>query len=278
VCSSDLIRSAFDMALYDIAAKAANMPLFRFLGGERRPIRTDMTISIQEEVEHTVARAKEILAAGFDTIKLKVGRPGLGDVAHVEAVRELAGPDVHLRIDANQGWDLATAVANIEAMKSLNLQYAEQPLKAWDLDGLARLRCKANTPICVDESVFDHVDALKVVQAGAADYINIKLGKSGGIHTALKINAIAEAADIRCMIGCFGESRLGLSAAAHVAVARPNITFIDLDAAYQFDDDPITGGLRYDQPVGGAIDLPDLPGLGAEFDEECLEGGLHLVA
>ncbi len=104
------------MALYDIAAKAADMPLYQFLGGEQRPIRTDLTIGMQDSVEQTLALAQSILDRGFDAIKMKVGRPGLEDVAHVAAVRELAGPNIAIKIDSNQGWDYPTAVANIEAM------------------------------------------------------------------------------------------------------------------------------------------------------------------
>ena len=128
------IRSGFDMALYDLAAKAANMPLYQFLGGtlladgQPRVLRTDMTIGIQDTVEETVKEAKAILDAGFDAIKLKVSRAGLEDVAHVAAVRELAGPDIAIKMDSNQGWDYPTAVANINAMKPLDLQYSEQPL------------------------------------------------------------------------------------------------------------------------------------------------------
>ena len=265
------IRSAFDMALYDIAAKAADMPLYQFLGGEQRPIRTDLTIGMQDSVEQTLALAQSILDRGFDAIKMKVGRPGLEDVAHVAAVRELAGPNIAIKIDSNQGWDYPTAVANIEAMIPLNLQYSEQPLAVWDFDNLARLRNKVSLPICADESVFDDKDALKLIKAGAADYLNIKLGKAGGLHTALKINAIAEAAGCKCMIGCFGESRLALSAAAHLAMARPNITFLDLDSAYTFKQDPVVGGIVYDEQEGGRIHVSEAPGLGAGFEERYLE-------
>ena len=265
------IRSAFDMALYDIAAKAANMPLYQFLGGERREIRTDMTIGIKDTVEETVAQAKSIIEEGFDAIKLKVGRPSLEDVPHVRAVRELVGPSIALKIDSNQGWDYPTAIANINAMKDLNLQYSEQPIAVWDHEGLARLRTKVNLPICADESVFTHRDALKLAKMEAVDYPNIKLGKAGGIHTGLKINAIAEAAGMKCMIGCFAESRLGLSAAVHLAMARPNICFIDLDSCYHFKTDPVIGGMTYDEEIGGLINLPDATGHGAEFDESQLE-------
>ena len=264
------IRAAFDMALYDIAAKAANMPLYQFLGGEQREIRTDLTIGWQDTVEQTRARAQAILDQNFDAIKLKVGRPGLEDVAHVAAVRELAGPDIQIKMDSNQGWDYPTAVANINAMKSLNLDYSEQPLPVWDIDGLARLRDKVDLPICADESVFDDKDALKLIRAGAADYLNIKLGKSGGIHTAVRINAVAEAAGSKCMIGCFGESRLALSAAAHLVLAKPNIVFLDLDSALDFKSDPVVGGMQYDSEVGGLIHVPETIGHGASFDESFL--------
>jgi L-alanine-DL-glutamate epimerase-like enolase superfamily enzyme len=261
------IRSAFDMALYDIAAKAANMPLYQFLGGERRELRTDMTIGLQDTVADTLRLAQCILDANFDAIKMKVGRSGLQDVEHVKAVRELAGPDIHLKIDSNQGWDYPTAVANINAMKPLNLQYSEQPLAVWDFDNIARLRSKVDLPICVDESVFDDKDAFKLVKLGAADYLNIKLGKAGGINTGLKINAIAEANACKCMIGCFAESRLALSAAAHMAMARSNIVFLDLDSAYDFVTDPVIGGIAYDEKVGGLLHIDDTPGIGASFDE-----------
>ena len=271
------IRSAFDMALYDLAAKAAGLPLYAFLGGEQRPLRSDLTIGVQDTVEATVSQANKILTAGFDAIKLKVGRSGLEDVPHVTAVRELAGPDVAIKIDSNQGWSYQEALANIEAMAPLNLQYSEQPIAAWDTENLRRLRQKVNLPICADESVFDHRDALKLVNAGAVDYLNIKLGKSGGIHTALKIIAIAEAAGCRCMIGCFAESRLGLSAAAHIAMARPNIHFIDLDSAYHLKQDPVLGGMTYDKQVGGLLHLSDSPGHGAEFDESFFDHEYHVT-
>ncbi|MDB9952444.1 dipeptide epimerase [Porticoccaceae bacterium] len=277
-------RSAYDMALYDIAAKAANMPLYQFLGGElkapegsqQRVLRTNLTIGIQDSVEQTVLQAQAILDQNFKAIKMKVGRTGLQDVAHVAAVRALAGPDVSIKIDSNQGWDYPTAVANINAMAPFNLQYSEQPLAVWDCNNLARLRDKVNLPICADESVFDDKDAFKLLTIGAADYLNIKLGKSGGIHTALKINAIAESAGAKCMIGCFGESRLALSAAAHLAAAKPNIVFLDLDSAFGFKSDPVIGGLRYDQQQGGVIHLDDVAGHGAAFDESGL-GDLFTV-
>ena len=269
------IRSAFDMALYDLRAKAAGLPLYALLGGGRREICTDLTIGLQDTVDETVAFAQRILAKGFDAIKLKVGRSGLEDVKHIKAVRQLVGPHIALKIDSNQGWTYQEAVANILAMAPLNLQYSEQPLAAWDFQNMRRLREKVDLPICADESVFDDKDALKLVSSGAVDYLNIKLGKSGGIHTGLNINAIAQAAGNRCMIGCFAESRLGLSAAAHLAMARPNIHYVDLDSAFKFNEDPVLGGMTYDKSGGGLLHVPEVPGHGAEFDEDYLGRGEH---
>jgi L-alanine-DL-glutamate epimerase-like enolase superfamily enzyme len=269
------LRSAFDMALYDILGQAAGLPLYALLGGERRPLRTDFTIGMQETVAKTLERLEECMAMGFNEVKLKVGRPGLADVEHVAAVRKQVGPDMVIKVDSNQGWDYPTAVANLRAMEPYKLQYSEQPLAAWDYENLRRLREKVDIPICADESVFDDRDALKLVSMGAVDYLNIKLGKSGGIGTALCIEAIARAAGSKCMIGCFAESRLGLTAAAHLASARPNISFLDLDSAYVLKIDPVDGGLSYDENTGGVIHLPDTPGLGASIREEFLQTCEH---
>jgi len=269
------LRSAFDTALYDILGQAAGLPLYQLLGGEQRPLRTDFTIGLQSTVSQTLERLREGVAQGFNEVKLKVGRPGLADVEHIAAVREQAGPEMAIKIDSNQGWDYPTAVANLRAMEPYGLLYSEQPIAAWDYENLRRLREKVITPICADESVFDDKDALKLVSMGAVDYLNIKLGKSGGITTALRIESIARAAGCKCMIGCFAESRLGLTAAAHLACARPNIAFLDLDSALNLKTDPVQGGMVYDENQGGGITLPDAPGLGASIAEEFLQNCEH---
>src|SRR6056297_3399551 len=240
------LRSAFDMALHDIAARHAGMPLYRFLGGEARELLTDATIGLCDSVEETA------------------------DLAHVASVRDLAGPERSLRIDSNGGWDYPTAVRNLDAMSSLDLEYAEQPVAAARLRSLRELRGVLRTPICVDESVFTACDALEVIRSDAADFINIKLGKAGGLAMATRIEAVADAAGCACMVGCFEESRLGLTAAAHLAAARPGIRFVDLDSAYNWDADPVIGGMTYVPDRGGLIRLPEGPGLGAALDENFL--------
>jgi len=260
------ILSAFDMALHDLAARAADVPLYLYLGGTKRALRTDRTISLCDGVDASIAKAEELIGAGIREIKIKTGRSGLQDIEHIKAVRATVGEEVAITIDSNGAWDLAAAIANISAMEKFNVCYSEQPLPRWNIVGLAELRRKVSVPICADESAFDDKDALRLIKADAIDYLNIKLGKSRGIATALRINAICEAAGKACMIGCFAESRLGLTAAAHLAMAKTNIRFLDLDSARGLPFDPIFGGAVFNYDCGGIITLDDGPGLACDVD------------
>ncbi|GAB3896355.1 mandelate racemase/muconate lactonizing enzyme family protein [Spirosoma agri] len=255
-------RSAFDMALHDIAAKTAGMPLYQFLGGSKRSLITDETIYISSP-ERMVDDALRIQAKGAEAIKVKLGTTLRDDIGRVEAIRKAIGDTIPIRTDANQGWDVVTASGVLRAIGDWNVQYCEQPIKRHDIAGLRQIRRNTTVPIMADESLFDSTDAIRLVREEAVDYFNIKLSKSGGIFDALKINAIAEAAGIPCMIGCMSESRLALTANAHYAAARQNVRFCDLDGCFEHASDPIQGGITYS---GYQIELPDAPGIGAEVD------------
>ena len=259
-------KSAFDMALYDLLAKRAGLPLYALLGGEKRVFFTDDTIGLGEP-EKMARQALDAKERGFPAIKVKLGTSREQDVARIEAIRAAVGGDLLLRIDANQGWDPVTAERILCDLARFDIQYCEEPVGHWNDAALCYLRQKSPIPLMADESLFDHHDAFRLASQGACDYFNIKLAKSGGIHTALKINAIAEGAGIQCMMGCMAETRLGLSAAAHVVSARPNIAFADLDSAFSQRTDVVTGGITYE---GGWIHLPDTPGHGADLKPEVL--------
>lgn len=263
------IRSAFDMALYDLLGKAAGLPLYVVLGGGKRPIFTDNTVGI--DTPDTMAeRALEIKERGFPAVKVKLGTTPQEDIERTRRIREALGPKLPIRIDANQGWDCVSAICALKGMEDKGVQYCEQPVAIWDLESMRKVRSRTTIPIMADESLFDEHDAFKLIAIEACDYLNIKLSKSAGIHTALKINAVAEAAGVRCMLGCMSETRLGLTAAAHVVSARPNIQFADLDSADMLAVDPIVGGMTYGE--GGRLILPDRPGLGADVDPAFLKG------
>jgi L-alanine-DL-glutamate epimerase-like enolase superfamily enzyme len=261
-------KSAFDLALYDLLGKRAGLPLYALLGGSNRRIQTDLTISITPP-EEIGAKALAIRNRDFRCIKLKLGTNHHDDVARVRAVREAVGNDVSLRVDANQGWNPTVAIAVLREIEQYGIEYCEQPVPAWNYDALKRVRDASPIPIVADEACFDHRDAWRLASMGAADMFNIKLCKASGIHNALKINAIAEAAGMKCMVGCMFETRIGISASAHLAAARPNIAYADLDAILLHAEDPVMEGVRYE---GDEVVLPDAPGIGADVDPAYLAG------
>ncbi len=262
------IKSAFDMALYDIAAKHTNQPLYQFLGGSKKEIETDLTIGI----DTPAAMAKTAIAykaKGVRIIKIKLGKKGDEDIERVKQIRLAVGEDMVLRIDANQGWSFETAVTVLQEIEKYKIQFCEQPMRHWEDDKLPALRKLSPVKIMADESVFDHHDAKRLLNAGACDYVNIKFSKSGGILEAIKINAVCEEHSIPCMMGGMLESRIALSAAAHFVLAHPNIIFYDMDTCLMgHKTDPVKGGLQYN---GFIPTIPDTPGIGADADEEFLK-------
>ncbi len=265
VAGNYTMKSAFDMALYDLLAKKAQLPLYKLLGGSNnREIYTDMTISIGSPQK--VARdALAFQKAGFPAIKVKLGTNTKDDVARIKAIREAVGDDYHIRIDANQGWDTVTAINTLQALAKYNIEHCEEPIPKWNTRELVKVRENSPIPIMADESVFDHHDAFKLASMGACDYFNIKFSKSGGIFNALKINAVAASAGIKCQVGCMSESRFALTALMHFVLANKNIVHYDMDSSLMLAEDPVTGGIQY-QGKGKWI-LPDAIGIGAGFDE-----------
>jgi L-alanine-DL-glutamate epimerase-like enolase superfamily enzyme len=268
------IRAAFDMALHDLAARSAGIPLCRMLGGSSRPLQTCLTIAIGP-AQQMAEKAAGAAVRGFSIIKIKLGTTVQEDIERVRAIREAVGSAVTVRVDANQGWDVPAALSVLDSIAKLNVEYCEQPVQHWNLPALKRVHDRSPVPIVADESVFDHHDALKVMSMDAADYVNIKLSKSGGIRTAQKIAAVVEAAGKSCMIGCMMESRLGLTAAAHLACSMKCFRYFDLDSALLLAEDPIKGGMRYEKDQ---VILDDSqPGLGVCPDERFLAQCQHLT-
>lgn len=255
-------KAAVDMALYDLWAQAQGKPLFELLGGARQSLETDLTISVNS-IDQMVADSVDAVARGFSILKIKVGKEGLADVERIAAIREAVGPHVALRVDANQGWTAGQSVQVIRAMedRGLNIDLVEQPVPARDFAGLKFVTGQVDTPILADEAVFSPDDAVNIIQARAADLINIKLMKTGGIWQALKICRVAEQQGVACMMGCMLESRLSVAAAAHLAAGQGIITRVDLDGPALCAVDPFTGGPVFDGP---AIVMTEDPGIGVK--------------
>ncbi|WP_432663411.1 dipeptide epimerase [Wukongibacter baidiensis] len=255
-------RAAIDMAIYDLFGKLYNAPVYKLLGGYRDRVETDITISVNEPEEMSEDAAR-FVKEGFTALKLKVGIDSEKDFKRVKSIREVVGNDIKIRLDANQGWLPKEAVRLINKLEDagLDIELVEQPVKAWDLEGLKFVTDNVETPIMADESMFSPHDAFKILSMRAADLINIKLMKCGGIHNALKIVSIAEACGVECMLGSMIESKLSVTAAAHLACAKRNITRFDLDTALLLAEDPVIGGIRNEAPT---LIISDKPGLGIE--------------
>ncbi|HEY4336109.1 MAG TPA: dipeptide epimerase [Puia sp.] len=262
------IKSAFDIALHDLAAKAANMPLYQFLGGKKRSLETDLTIGI-DTPQKMAEKAIAFKADGVRMIKIKLGKNGAEDIERVRQIRAAVGSEIILRIDANQGWDFETAKTALQKIGEYDVQFCEQPMRRYNDHLLPQLRRSSPVKIMADESVFDHHDARRLLAAQAFDYVNIKFAKSGGILEATKIDAVCAEQNIPCMMGGMLESRVALTAFAHFALAHDNIKFHDMDTCMLgHTADPVTGGVRYN---GYFLEVPDAPGLGADGDKDFLQ-------
>ncbi|MEG1240460.1 MAG: dipeptide epimerase [Oscillospiraceae bacterium] len=253
-------KAAVDMAVYDLYAQSMGAPLYKILGGAKKSFRTDITISVNP-TDEMVRDSVEAVSRGYDVLKIKVGKEGKADIDRIAAIRAAIGPVPLIRVDANQGWGKKDAVQIISAMedKGLNIELVEQPVPAHDLAGMKYITERVYTPILADESVFTPEDAIKIIQMGAADLVNIKLMKTGGIYEALKICDIAEIYGVECMIGCMLESKLAVTAGAHLCCGRSVITKADLDGPSLCATDPFVGGPTFDEAL---VTMTDAPGLG----------------
>lgn len=258
-------KAGVDMAIHDLLGQLCGLPLVQLLGGYRACVVTDMTVSIGTPT--TMAdEAAEHVAKGFTALKVKVGTGDFHEeLARIRAIRQCVGPEVVIRLDVNQGWKLKEATRIIRQLEedALDIELIEQPVAAQDLESLRRITERTTLSIMADESLFSPVDARKLLVARAVDVFNIKLMKSGGIHEALKINALAESYNVECMVGSMLETVVGVTAAAHFAASQPNCTRVDLDAPLLLESDYLVGGIRYE---GAVIEFSGAPGLGFNSD------------
>jgi len=254
-------KAAVEIAVYDLWAQLHNAPLYQMLGGGDPVITTDITISV-DYIDKMVADSLSAIDRGFESLKIKVGKDIGVDIERVKAIHAAVEGRALLRLDANQGW---TAKQAVYAMRTLEeagvvLELLEQPVKASDIDGLKYVTERVNTPVMADESVFAPSQVFDLIQRRAADIINIKLMKTGGIANAIRIADIAQLYGIPCMIGCMIESSISVAAAVHLAVAKSDaITKVDLDGPSLGLFNPVEGGVIFNE---SEITITDAPGLG----------------
>ncbi|MCG9900829.1 MAG: dipeptide epimerase [Hydrotalea sp.] len=269
------IKSAFDMALYDIAAKHANLPLYKFLGGSKKEIESDLTIGIGSPDE-MAQQAIDFLQRKVRIIKIKLGKAPKDDIERIRKIREAVGPEIRLRIDANQGWSFDDAVFALTELGKYNIEFCEQPMRTYLDYKLPELCAVSPIPVMADESAYNHRQAERLIENKACHSINIKLAKSGGIREAIRIADLASQHHIPCMMGGMLESRVALTAKVHLAMSHENIHYYDLDTCLLGHlQDPVQGGVFYYN--GMHLDFEDMPGIGVDVDSNYLQNLEQIV-
>ena len=254
-------KAAVEIAIHDLWAQLHGAPLYQMLGGGDPVITTDLTISV-DHIDKMVADSLAAIERGFSSLKIKVGKDIGLDVERVRAIHAAVEGRALLRLDANQGWTAKQAVQAMHALEDsgVRLELLEQPVKARDLEGLKYVTERIHTPVMADESVFGPLQVLELIRMRAADIVNIKLMKTGGISNAIRIADIAELPGIECMIGCMIECSISVAAAVHRAVAKASaITRVDLDGPSLCMFDPVEGGVDFNE---SEISVSEAPGLG----------------
>jgi L-Ala-D/L-Glu epimerase len=255
VVGNSSARMALECALFDLAAQSLDVPLFRYLGGRTSEVRTDMTLSAvvsHGEIDAVCRTAAEFVEGGMNTLKIKVGAGG-DDLALVVAVRRAVGDRIHLRLDANQGWSPEEAVRVISSLEDAGvaLELVEQPVRADDIEGLAYVTAQVETPIMADESVWTMRELREVIRCRAANMVNVKIAKAGGLREANEMVRHAQAHDVRVIVGCMAESHVGIAAAASLASASASGDLSgdivhDLDGGLLLAYSPVDGGVTYE--------------------------------
>jgi o-succinylbenzoate synthase len=257
-------KSALEIALYDLKAKAARQPLYQMLGGTQTHFKTDITISMGE-IDKMIADSLDAVSLGYDTLKIKIGDDPQKDIERVKAIHSALDKHIKLRLDANQGWTAKESVSLLHALEKENIiaEFIEQPVRADDIEGLRYIKERVQTPLLADESIFSVKDARKLLEMQAIDYVNIKLAKTAGISQALELADLSKAFGVKCMIGCMLEGPISVAAGVHVASAKADvITMLDLDAVSLLASHPVETSIVFNE---SEIILSDRVGLGVSL-------------
>jgi o-succinylbenzoate synthase len=263
--SNNVAKACVDIALHDLQGKMLGIPLYLMLGGRfRQDVPLTYVLGIQE-TEKTLEEVEKYRESGITSFKVKIGINPTEEIALLKAMRNRFGDDIHIRVDANQAFSVAQALKILRRMEEFNLEFIEQPLPWWDLEGMQYLTSAIDTPIMADESVFSLADALRVVRMRAADLINIKVSKVGGIHCARKIAVVAQSANMPVSIGSNLDLGIGSAANLHLSVSTPNLPY---------PNESLLGPVLHEYdlietpfPVKNGMAKPsDAPGLGIELN------------
>ncbi|MDQ3890166.1 MAG: mandelate racemase/muconate lactonizing enzyme family protein [Actinomycetota bacterium] len=258
--------AGIEMALWDLVAKAAGLPLHVLFGGAVRECVPYYWYVPAGTHADMAACAREGIAQGFDTLYLKVGFEPGGTVDEARAVREAVGPEPRLRVDANEAWSAAEAVARIRELEPLGLEFVEQPVSMYDLGALAEVQERVSVPVAANQTTWDEFATLDVLERGLASVVVTDPHQLGGLSRFRKVVAAAEVADTPVVKHSFGDLGVSTVAAAHVLATAPNCGLAHQTHYQLLADDVIAGGVP--PLVDGSLVLPAGPGIGVELDSD----------
>jgi muconate cycloisomerase len=263
-------KAAIESALFDAVGKTLGVPAVQLLGGAvRESLPVLWTLASGDPAQEIEEAERKLAARLHNTFKVKIGaQTPEADIARLSSLARALTDRASLIVDANQAWDETTALRYLPVLAELGVRLVEQPLPAWNLVGMARLRARSTVPLMADECVFSAHDMLDVVRTGAADVVSLKLVKHGGLLATRNVAAVAEAAGIGLYGGCLLESSIG--AAAHLQVfggLRELAWGCEHFGPQILVDDLVEQPLRF---ADFRIHLPAGPGLGVTLDQEKL--------
>ena len=268
VKSARYAKCAIDFALHDLAGKIYGLPVYKLLGGSSRELPVCWVLSAKAPADIS-SEAAEKLKEGYKTFKLKVGTDMEADVTNLATLREVVGADVAIRLDGNEAWNAKQALSILKRFAVYNPEHLEQPVPAWDLEGLHLVRNHSDIPIVADEGILSAKDAMRFARGVAADRVNIKVSRAGGILESRKIAAVAQAAGQFPFAGSNLELGIGTVASAHLFAAMPEISIAtELVGPLLLKEDIVIDPIEY---CDGKLILSDKPGFGVEPDRALFE-------
>lgn len=260
-------KAAIDIACYDLMGKGSGQPVYNLLGGRYHSFLTIPHVVGIQDVEGTVQESCTAVEQGYTSLKIKVGLDPKEDVQRIRAIRKAVGAHVRIRVDANQGWkNRSTSLSILKQVEDCDIDWIEQPVMADDISALAGIRSQTSIPVMVDEGLHGHKDMLEVIEKKAADLINIKLMKCGGIYPALKLVSQAEMCGMDCIVGSMIESSVATAAGAHLALAKKVIIANEMSGPLLFSQDVASLDYRDNQ-----LHVNTCPGLGIEVNEQIVK-------
>ncbi len=262
-------KAAVEMACYDLFGKIIGAPVWKLIGGKIREEISIIGWIGAGTIENAKEQAKQYVDGGFETLKVKVGYGPESDEARIRAIREIAGSNIALRVDANNAYTRDDAWESLKRLEKYEIAHYEDPIHREDVEGMAWLRRKSSVPIMADGCCIDPADLIRVIRADAADIVKLSVQINGGIYKTVQMMQIAAAAGMPATLGHSFCLTTNILSEVHVGASAANLhTPCEFVGLLKITDDVVEEPLDLTRK---RIKVPDRPGLGVEISRTKLE-------